>query len=464
MNHSPALELRDLAGRLLAITDRGQTAVVLTLLDDTTQVSGGHRVLASAGGLYGSWGGGRLTAWARALAHDALRQALEAWVPAPSEADSGEVRGGGLPSPAQVGFPLREPVGKEMVSRERNSAGALWRRPGLGLFPREEAPPLKVFLEVYHPQAEWLLVGAGHLAQPLCALGTLLGCRVVVLDDRPDYAQPARFPQAHAVHCVELPGGLADWPLHPWSHVVLITRAHQWDAACLRHLLGRSPQPAYVGMIGSRRRVRSAFRTLLDEGASPRLLQQVHSPIGLDLNAETPAEIAVSVAAEILLATRGGSGRPLRVKENVLRELLEVGKDEPSPGLPLTSLGSNEGAFSPGGGSAVWRRALSQEDRAVYSALAAAEPSRPLALAMVVDARGSTPRGVGAKMLVDGEGQVVAGTVGGGWGEAEIIQTALESLRAARPRLFSLSLNARPEEERGSVCGGTMEVWVEPVR
>lgn len=462
MSHPPTLGLRELASLLLDTTDRGHPAVVLLLLDGGGPGAGGHWVLASPTGVYGSWGGGHLDLWAQTLARDALRQACEAWGAGPMGRIPNQP-GEGHPPPPEP--PTTSPPalgGGGSVLAKGSPSGVRWRRPGLGVFPQQAAPALKVFLEVYHPQPEWLLVGGGHLAHPLCALGTLLGYRVVVLDDRPDFARRERFPEAHAVHILDLPGGLARWPIHPWSHVVLITRAHQWDAACLRAVLGRTPPPAYVGMIGSRRRIRTAFRALLNEGIPPRVLEGVHAPVGLDLNAETPAEIALAVAAEILLTTRGGTGTPLREKENVLAGLLAAGAEEEPSKLSPTPLTSPPGSLPSGSGATGWRRGLSQEDRAVYEALRGAEPAHRLCMALVVEALGSTPRGVGAKMLVDGEGRVVAGTVGGGWGEAEVLRAARESLRTGQPRLVSLSLTAREGEGGGSVCGGHMEVWVAP--
>lgn len=210
--------------------------------------------------------------------------------------------------------------------------------PGLHPLPLTGGGEATAYLELHHPPQEMVIVGAGHLAQPLCTLGALLGLRVRVLDDRPEFATRERFPEAHEVRRVDFSDPFAGGKLHLWSHVVLVTRGHRYDFECLRKVLQHVPLPGYVGMIGSRRRVRATFEALLEEGFSRELLSQVRAPIGLDIRGETPAEIAVSVAAEIVHLWRGGSGRPLREAERVLDRLTSGGSEGPatSPGMEGT--------------------------------------------------------------------------------------------------------------------------------
>ncbi|MFC1575881.1 XdhC family protein [Gemmatimonadota bacterium] len=205
--------------------------------------------------------------------------------------------------------------------------------PGLYPLPLRDGEEMTVFLELHHPSDEMVLVGAGHVGQPLCTLGALLGLRVRVLDDRSEFATMERFPEAAEVRKVDFRDPFRDIPLHPWSHVVLVTRGHRYDYECLRQVLICDPLPAYIGMIGSRRRVRATFDALLAEGFSHEILARVHAPIGLDLGAETPAEIAVSVAAEMVHLWRGGSGRPLRETESILARFhpLESAEGRPNP-------------------------------------------------------------------------------------------------------------------------------------
>ena len=177
---------------------------------------------------------------------------------------------------------------------------------------------VNVYIEGHHPHPDLVIVGAGHIAQPLCAVGSLIGFRVIVIDDRPDFATHDRFPEADRVVRVDFANPFADVLVHPSSHVVLVTRGHKYDYECLRHLLRMDVEPRYIGMIGSRRRVRAAFTQLVNEGLPRDRLAKVRAPLGLDIGAETPAEIAVSVAAEIVLLWRGGAGSPLADKERVL--------------------------------------------------------------------------------------------------------------------------------------------------
>jgi xanthine dehydrogenase accessory factor len=175
-----------------------------------------------------------------------------------------------------------------------------------------------VYAEVHLPAPELVIVGAGHIAQPLATVGALLGFRVRVLDDRPEFATRERFPEAFEVRRVDFSDPFAELPLDELSHVVLVTRGHKYDYECLRTVLAMPVRPRYIGLIGSRRRIRATLVRLLEEGIPRERLGEIRAPLGLDLGAQTPAEIAVAVAAELVLSWRGGSGRPLREVARVL--------------------------------------------------------------------------------------------------------------------------------------------------
>lgn len=175
----------------------------------------------------------------------------------------------------------------------------------------------EVYLEVRRPTRDLVIVGAGHIARPLSRVGAMLGYRVVVVDDRPAFATRERFPEAERLVRADFSDPFADVPLHGRSHVLLVTRGHKYDYECLVRLLRLDTPPMYLGMIGSRRRVRATFAQLLEEGFERRRLEDIHAPVGLDLGAETPEEIAVAVAAELVLLHRGGTGAPLREVERV---------------------------------------------------------------------------------------------------------------------------------------------------
>ena len=182
---------------------------------------------------------------------------------------------------------------------------------------------VQVYVEVHYPQPDLVIVGAGHIAQPLCSMGALMGFRVIVVDDRPDFATRERFPEAERVVRVDFMDPFADIPIHSTSHIVLVTRGHKYDFECLRHLLKTEVEPPYVGMIGSRRRIRAAFSQLQGEGMPKDRLSRVRAPVGLDIGAETPVEIAVAVAAEIVLQWRGGTGVPMAEQERILERFFK---------------------------------------------------------------------------------------------------------------------------------------------
>lgn len=174
-----------------------------------------------------------------------------------------------------------------------------------------------VYLETHAPPPELVIVGAGHVARPLCQVGALLGFRVTVLDDRPEFATRERFPHAAVVRPVDFAHPLRGIRIHGGTYLVLVTRGHKYDFEALRTLLLGADRPAYVGMIGSRRRTRAALEALAREGIGADRLAAVHAPIGLDVEAETPEEIAVAIAAELVMVRRGGTGQPLRDRERV---------------------------------------------------------------------------------------------------------------------------------------------------
>ena len=173
----------------------------------------------------------------------------------------------------------------------------------------EATAAVEVLVEVMEPAPTLLVVGAGHVGRALAEIGTLLGMSVAVLDDREDYANPERFPFADHVICGEVRRELDRFPVTPNTYIVLVSRGHKMDEEALRQVAGRGA--AYVGMIGSQRRTRTVLEHLQSEGISAEALARVFTPIGLDIGAETPAEIAVAILAEIILTRRGGGALPL---------------------------------------------------------------------------------------------------------------------------------------------------------
>ncbi|HYG57310.1 MAG TPA: XdhC/CoxI family protein [Symbiobacteriaceae bacterium] len=175
---------------------------------------------------------------------------------------------------------------------------------------RTPAGDFALYCEPYIPRPALLLVGGGHIAQQVAGMASQAGFRVAVVDDRMAYANRERFPDADEVICADMPLAVRATALEPTHSVVLVTRGHRHDMACLLEVIGRPAR--YVGMIGSRTRVETIFGLLASEhGVSPTELARVHAPIGLDIGAESPYEIAVSVVAELIKARRGGTGASL---------------------------------------------------------------------------------------------------------------------------------------------------------
>jgi xanthine dehydrogenase accessory factor len=172
------------------------------------------------------------------------------------------------------------------------------------------ADACQVLLEVHERPATLLIIGGGHIGKALATVGNLCGFSVEVVDDRPEYANAERFPEADRITCGRFDEVLDGYPIDANSYVVCVTRGHKHDETSLR-LVAESPA-AYVGMIGSKRRVGAVLQHLVQDGIDPKAVARVHTPIGLDIGAETPEEIAVAIMAEIIQTRRGGTGQRMR--------------------------------------------------------------------------------------------------------------------------------------------------------
>jgi xanthine dehydrogenase accessory factor len=173
---------------------------------------------------------------------------------------------------------------------------------------------VKLFVEVQVQPPHLIIVGAGHIAVPLASIASTCDFAVTVLDDRPQYAHPARFPSAQQVIAgpfrEELAALRAKTPFDKHTYIVLVTRGHQHDIDCLIEVI--DDPLAYIGMIGSQRRIRAVFELLESErGFPPEKFDRVFAPIGLNIGARTPAEIAVCIVAEMINVMRQGPAIPM---------------------------------------------------------------------------------------------------------------------------------------------------------
>ena len=173
---------------------------------------------------------------------------------------------------------------------------------------------VRVFLDVLSNETRLLVCGAGHIAMPLARFARQVGFRVTVLDDRKDFAHPSRFPDCEVI-AVDFITALHDMPLGTSTFVVVITRGHEHDVDCLGEILQK--ETAYVGLIGSRRRVRIVLEGLEKAGIPPKRLNQVFTPIGLPIGAESPDEIALSIISELVCVRRKGSAQARTIRKAV---------------------------------------------------------------------------------------------------------------------------------------------------
>jgi xanthine dehydrogenase accessory factor len=277
---------RRIAAEVIRAARGGDGVLVATVIDgpsDGTPAPGDKLLLRPDGSRLGSFGGGALEA---AIAEDCMQAFGE--------------------------FP-------------RQAVQARYYLPESGRINRLEAKggaeAYEVMVEIIEPPVTLLIVGGGHIGLSLATIGAHCGFSVAVVDDRTAYANPERFPMADKTLAGDVEQLLHDFPIGGNTYIVMVSRGHKVDEQALRATVARGA--SYVGMIGSKRRVSTVLRHLAEEGIDLAALEAVYTPIGFDLGAETPEEIAVSIMAEIIAVRRRGSGRPMR-----------EGRPEIRPGVP----------------------------------------------------------------------------------------------------------------------------------
>lgn len=269
-----------------------------------------------------------------------------------------------------------------------------------------------VFCDVLGQEKHLVICGAGHVSVPVIRMGIMLGFQVTVLEDRPSFADNARRAGASAVICEPFETGLDLVEGSGDTYFVIVTRGHRYDQICLEKITEK--EHAYIGMIGSRRRTTMLKQTLLERGVDRALLESVYTPIGLDIGAETPEEIAVAIVAEII----------------------EV---------------KNKKRHSCGYSREIIKAVMDREQ----------DPERKV-LATIVTRKGSAPRSVGTKMLIFRDRRCI-GTIGGGCMEADVVQQALLMLAEDNPkaRICRVDMTGADAEDEGMVCGGIVDVFLE---
>src|SRR6185369_2459330 len=183
---------------------------------------------------------------------------------------------------------------------------------------------LDIFIEPVVPAAELYIFGAGHVSLSLYKAARLAGFEISVVDDREAYANLQRFPEAKSVHAEDYDVVLPKLNPGENSYLVIVTRGHRDDMRVLRWAVGTRAK--YIGMIGSQRKVLAIYKELQKEGISRERLERVHAPVGLDIGAILPEEIAISIVAELIAVKRNSAAEPPRMRvqqEKILRALGE---------------------------------------------------------------------------------------------------------------------------------------------
>ena len=257
-----------------------------------------------------------------------------------------------------------------------------------------------------HPRA--VICGGGHISLALCHLFHMLDFKITLIDDRFTFASKERFTEAEEVICQPFEEVFRTRKFGKNTYFIIVTRGHEFDTLCLRQIL---KQPGkYIGMIGSRTKVRIAFEQLMEEGVSQEQLSQVHAPIGLDIGARTPEEIAISIAAEAVQIMRKGS-RELIYLEDAVAEQIRSGKK----GILLS----------------------------------------------VIEKKGSSPGKEGSHIFLDEAGNQY-GTIGGGTLEYEAVQTA-KLKTSEETEIYTYDLSNGPAAKLGMACGGQIRVLFEMI-
>ena len=166
---------------------------------------------------------------------------------------------------------------------------------------------VEIYMEPIFPKPTLLVIGSGHVGKAVAHLADWLGFYVVVNDDRAEFCNLEAVPEGKEFYPVSISELVNQFKITPWTYVVLTTRGSLVDVAGLPSLL-KSSAP-YIGVIGSRRRWETTRKELLERGVAETDLMRVRSPIGIELNAETPEEIAVSIMAEVLMVLNQGTGK-----------------------------------------------------------------------------------------------------------------------------------------------------------
>ncbi|MBP1927428.1 xanthine dehydrogenase accessory factor [Sedimentibacter acidaminivorans] len=271
----------------------------------------------------------------------------------------------------------------------------------------------KVYFEFIRQSYNVVVCGAGHISMAIIKMCKILDLNVTVIDDRLNFANDAIRAGANNVICEPFEKALDNIYGDNGTFFIIVTRGHRYDQTCLEKIINK--ENAYIGMIGSKVRVRKVLDYLEEKGIQQVKLNNIYTPIGLKIGAETPAEIAVAIMAEII-----------EVKNK------EIGSSTYSDEL-LTALFSEN----------------------YYNI--------PKAIVTIVSRKGSAPREIGTKMAVLKDGTMI-GTIGGGCVESSIRQSAFSCIDNQKCKLIQVDMTGREAEDEGMVCGGIVEIFIDQIK
>lgn len=171
---------------------------------------------------------------------------------------------------------------------------------------------VRAYIKVFAKREKFLIMGGGHLGAELYTLGKFLNKYVVIFDDREEFANRERFPEADEIIFGKMEETIKNYSVDENSYIIIVTRGHENDKECLKAILDKKVSPKYIGMVGSRGKVLSTYKELLDEGYSKEELKKIYSPIGLDISSSEPKEIALGIMAEITAVKNQKTGEHMR--------------------------------------------------------------------------------------------------------------------------------------------------------
>jgi len=177
----------------------------------------------------------------------------------------------------------------------------------------------EIFIEGYSTSPALILIGGGHVNKAISKIASILGFRIYVVDDRAEYVQRDRFPEAEGIVVDDYRDSLKNVPAHFNSYIVVATRGHRYDDLAL-YAAVQTPA-RFIGLLGSKRKSLEIFKSLLKENISPDKIRGIHAPIGLNIGALTPEEIAISIMSELIMVRQGGDGCPMKMEEKYLNKL-----------------------------------------------------------------------------------------------------------------------------------------------